>query len=77
VRESLPQGFQRAEFLLEHGVIDMIIDRRQMRDRISMLLSMLTEHATRRKVEDAIAVPDVQDAPMKTVEDVEGKVTQI
>jgi hypothetical protein len=42
-----------------------------------MLLSMLTEHATRRKVEDAIAVPDVQDAPMKAVEDVEGKVTQI
>jgi acetyl-CoA carboxylase carboxyl transferase subunit beta len=32
VRETLPDGFQRAEFLLEHGAIDMIVDRRQMRD---------------------------------------------
>src|ERR1700746_1121495 len=35
VRETLPEGFQRAEFLLEHGAIDMIIDRRDMRDRIA------------------------------------------
>ena len=42
VRETLPEGFQRAEFLLEHGVIDLIIDRRQMRDRIAGLLNLLT-----------------------------------
>lgn len=42
VRETLPEGFQRSEFLLEHGIIDMIIDRRDMRDRIASLLSMLT-----------------------------------
>jgi len=41
VRETLPAGFQRAEFLLEHGVIDMITDRRQMRDRLARLLAML------------------------------------
>jgi len=41
VRETLPEGFQRAEFLLEHGVIDMITDRRQMRDRLAQLLAML------------------------------------
>jgi acetyl-CoA carboxylase carboxyl transferase subunit beta len=41
VRETLPEGFQRSEFLLEHGAIDMIIDRREMRDRIVNLLSML------------------------------------
>ncbi len=41
VRETLPEGFQRSEFLLEHGAIDMIIDRRDMRDRIASLLSML------------------------------------
>jgi acetyl-CoA carboxylase carboxyl transferase subunit beta len=41
VRETLPEGFQRAEFLLEHGALDFIVDRRQMRDRIASLLAML------------------------------------
>jgi acetyl-CoA carboxylase carboxyl transferase subunit beta len=40
VREKLPEGFQRSEFLLEHGAIDMIVDRREMRDRIACILSM-------------------------------------
>ena len=39
VRETLPPGFQRSEFLLEHGNIDMIVDRRNMRDYIASLLS--------------------------------------
>jgi len=42
VREKLPEGFQRAEFLLEHGAIDMIVDRRELRDRVAGLLAMLT-----------------------------------
>jgi len=41
VRETLPDGFQRAEFLLEHGAIDLIIDRREMRNRLAALLSSL------------------------------------
>ena len=41
VRQTLPEGFQRSEFLLEHGAIDMIVDRRQMRDRIVNLLRLL------------------------------------
>ncbi|MEW8105862.1 MAG: acetyl-CoA carboxylase, carboxyltransferase subunit beta [Candidatus Thiodiazotropha endolucinida] len=41
VREKLPEGFQRSEFLLDHGAIDMIIDRRDIRDRIADLLSIL------------------------------------
>jgi acetyl-CoA carboxylase carboxyl transferase subunit beta len=41
VRETLPEGFQRAEFLLDHGAIDMIIDRREMRDRIAAMLRLL------------------------------------
>lgn len=41
VREKLPEGFQRSEFLQEHGAIDMIIDRRQMRDKIASILSLL------------------------------------
>ena len=41
VREKLPAGFQRAEFLLEKGALDMIVDRRQMRDKLPALLSLL------------------------------------
>jgi len=41
VRETLPEGFQRSEFLLKHGAIDMIVDRREMRDRLATLLTML------------------------------------
>ena len=41
VRETLPEGFQRSEFLLEHGAIDMIVDRRDMRDRIAAVLTLL------------------------------------
>jgi acetyl-CoA carboxylase carboxyl transferase subunit beta len=41
VRETLPEGFQRSEFLLEHGAVDMIVDRRDLRDRIASLLQLL------------------------------------
>ncbi len=42
VREKLPEGFQRSEFLLEHGAIDIIIDRREMRKRVGGLLAKMT-----------------------------------
>ena len=45
VRETLPEGFQRSEFLLEHGAVDMIVDRRDLRDRIAGLLAMLMKKA--------------------------------
>jgi acetyl-CoA carboxylase carboxyl transferase subunit beta len=70
VRETLPQGFQRAEFLLEHGAIDMIVDRRQMRDRIAALLSMLTQQAVRQTVADAAAPSEVPDTEASTKETV-------
>ncbi len=41
VRETLPEGFQRAEFLLEKGAIDMIVDRRELRDRLAAVLTLL------------------------------------
>ena len=41
VRETLPEGFQRSEFLLDHGAIDMIVDRRQMSERVAGLLTIL------------------------------------
>ena len=43
VREKLPEGFQRSEFLLEHGTVDQIVDRREMRDRLAHLLAMLMQ----------------------------------
>jgi acetyl-CoA carboxylase carboxyl transferase subunit beta len=42
-KETLPEGFQRAEFLLEKGAIDMILDRRQARDQIGALLAKLLD----------------------------------
>lgn len=41
VRETLPEGFQRSEFLLEKGAIDMIVDRRQLRERVARLVTLL------------------------------------
>ncbi len=41
VRETLPEGFQRAEFLVEHGAVDLIVDRREMRQKLANLLSNL------------------------------------
>ncbi|MEO1888358.1 MAG: acetyl-CoA carboxylase, carboxyltransferase subunit beta [Cycloclasticus sp.] len=49
VSEKLPEGFQRAEFLLEHGAIDMIIDRREMRTTVTEILSLL--HAGHHSLE--------------------------
>ena len=39
VRETLPEGFQRSEFLLDHGAVDMIVDRREMREKVAQLLT--------------------------------------
>ncbi len=41
VRETLPEGFQRSEFLLEHGAIDLIVDRREMRDKLANVITLL------------------------------------
>jgi acetyl-CoA carboxylase carboxyl transferase subunit beta len=42
IRQTLPEGFQRSEFLLEHGAIDMIVDRRELRTKVAHLLAKLT-----------------------------------
>jgi len=49
IRQTLPEGFQRSEFLLEHGAIDMIVDRRQLRDVVASLLAMLTHQELQEK----------------------------
>ena len=50
VREKLPEGFQRSEFLLEKGAIDMIIDRRQLREKISAMLALMSGGTQARNV---------------------------
>jgi len=55
VREKLPEGFQRSEFLLNHGALDMIVDRREMREKIASLLSILiTEKPASASIEQVI-----------------------
>jgi acetyl-CoA carboxylase carboxyl transferase subunit beta len=54
VREKLPEGFQRSEFLLEKGAIDMIVDRRQMRDQIAGLLGLLSGGQRPRAVQGEV-----------------------
>jgi acetyl-CoA carboxylase carboxyl transferase subunit beta len=54
VREKLPEGFQRSEFLLEHGAVDMIIPRTEMRDRLSSILAKLTHNRVTARDEEAL-----------------------
>ena len=46
MRQKLPEGFQRSEFLLDHGAIDMIVDRRQMREQVADLLAKFEHRPT-------------------------------
>jgi acetyl-CoA carboxylase carboxyl transferase subunit beta len=65
VREKLPEGFQRSEFLQEHGAIDMIIDRREMRDKIASILAILMANktATIAHQESTVAVENAELLP--------------
>ena len=61
IRQQLPKGFQRSEFLLEHGAIDMIVHRTEMRDTIARLLSKFTHKALTPVVEEEL--PETEDPP--------------
>jgi len=45
IREKLPEGFQRAEYLLDHGMIDMVVPRSQLREKLALLVSYLSPEA--------------------------------
>ena len=53
IRETLPDGFQRSEYLLEHGMVDMVIDRRELRGTLIRLLTLIRQPAP----PEAIALP--------------------
>ncbi len=60
IRQKLPEGFQRSEFLLEHGMLDMIVDRREMKDTIGRILRFSGAIARQVDAAPAVAVPAVQ-----------------
>jgi acetyl-CoA carboxylase carboxyl transferase subunit beta len=43
IRQTLPEGFQRSEYLLEHGMVDMIVPRAEMKDRLAQILHIFTK----------------------------------
>ena len=55
IRETLPEGFQRAEYLLDHGMVDMVVHRRELRDTLIRILSLLKNQGPPGKV---LAMPD-------------------
>lgn len=55
VRQTLPEGFQRSEFLLEHGHIDMVVNRKELRPVIAELVSKLTHKALEKSVDDQLS----------------------
>jgi acetyl-CoA carboxylase carboxyl transferase subunit beta len=59
IRQKLPEGFQRSEFLLEHGMLDLIVDRREMKGAIAKALRFMGQHP----IEAAEAVPTLQAEP--------------
>lgn len=60
VREKLPEGFQRSEFLQDHGAIDMIIDRRNMREKIASILAILMAEKAVHTAPDEYVANDVE-----------------
>lgn len=56
VREKLPEGFQRAEYLLEHGILDMVVKRGEMRETLARVISLLREPLLARSDEEAEAI---------------------
>jgi acetyl-CoA carboxylase carboxyl transferase subunit beta len=55
VREKLPEGFQRAEYLLEHGILDMVVKRGEMRETLARVISLLRQPLLNRSDEEAEA----------------------
>jgi acetyl-CoA carboxylase carboxyl transferase subunit beta len=61
VRETLPEGFQRAEYLLEHGMVDIVVTRRELRDTLARVLSLLLR---REPTPDLLAPPPAERLPL-------------
>ena len=76
VREKLPEGFQRSEFLQEHGAIDMIIDRRDMCDKIASILAMLMQ-AKNTVAENIVLAPVLIETETVIIEETEIEANEV
>jgi acetyl-CoA carboxylase carboxyl transferase subunit beta len=63
IREKLPEGFQRSEYQLDHGMVDMVVPRGELRDTLVRVLGLLTDPAPRLKAPPAAAEPAAQAVP--------------
>lgn len=57
IRETLPQGFQRAEYLLEHGMVDMVVPRHELKQRLGYLFSLLRSRKSGRNLPAILPLP--------------------
>src|SRR5690554_4582195 len=76
VREKLPEGFQRSEFLLEHGTVDMIVTRGEMRARLGGVLRKLMHQPPSGLEEHDLLEPDLVDDEVESVEVEEGDIIE-
>jgi acetyl-CoA carboxylase carboxyl transferase subunit beta len=65
IRETLPEGFQRAEYLLEHGMVDMVVHRRDLRETIVRLLKLLRQKTPPAEV---VTLPSAKAGPVEVSE---------
>ena len=71
IREKLPEGFQRAEYLKDHGMVDMVVPRGELRDTISALTTILMKQPKPEPVKDVVTEPEAEpvlQAPKETVD---------
>jgi acetyl-CoA carboxylase carboxyl transferase subunit beta len=64
IRESLPEGFQRAEYLLEHGMVDMVVHRGALRDTLIRILGLLRNSSSAHRLPDETTATAVEDSPL-------------
>ena len=74
IREKLPEGFQRAEYLLEHGMVDMVVPRKELRPTIARLLRLLTQQPARKAPVEETAGSETMPASSDELVPVEGAV---
>lgn len=74
IREQLPEGFQRAEYLVDHGMVDMVVRRHDLRDTLARILSLLLAP---RPVGDVVPIPtDLNIASSEKPEPIEGEIIE-
>lgn len=63
IRETLPEGFQRAEYLLDHGMVDMVVDRKDLKETLGRVLTLLTQPVRKGKPggADDVGIPELAD----------------